>query len=252
MLDLMHVFVQGSQAITWQGHSKHWFIHDGWFGDPWTHIGDRAPSITSQGVGDPPPPEEGEELCPDGCSPLIFDRGRNGVRLTKASDGVLFDIDGDGRKELVAWTEPGSDDAWLAYDRNGNGLIDDGSELLGDHTPVYPGMSITSKNGFEALKFMERPEYGVSTVDMTIDERDAVFWKLLLWTDTNHNGISEASELRKVSDAGLVSIGTAYVERNRRDGHGNRFRLLGSYLFRDEEGKIEAAPVWDVWLRAER
>jgi len=48
MLDLMHVFVQGSQAITWQGHSKHWFIHDGWFGDPWTHIGDRAPSITSQ------------------------------------------------------------------------------------------------------------------------------------------------------------------------------------------------------------
>ncbi len=248
--DLASVFIQGSEAITFQGESRHWFIHNGWFGDPWTHIADHHPTVTAPGVSNPPPPPgEEEEICPD-CSPLIFDLGRDGIHLTSASDGVLFDINADGRLELVAWTQPGSDDAWLAYDRNGNGRIDDGSELLGNRTPVYPGMSITSANGFEALKFMERPEYGISTVDMMIDERDAVFSRLLLWTDANHDGVSETSELRKVSETGVVAIDTSYVERNRRDQFGNQFRLRGRSQLRDERGKIKEVAVWDIWLQA--
>ena len=71
-------------------------------------------------------------------SPIIVDSFRNGYSLTSVSDGVWFDLDADGVPELVSWTQRDSDDEFLVMDRNGNGRIDDGSEMFGNHTPAYP------------------------------------------------------------------------------------------------------------------
>ena len=57
--------------------------------------------------------------------------------------------------ERVAWTKRDSEVAFLALDRNGNGRIDGGEELFGNHTPVIRGTSQTSPNGFEALRFAQ-------------------------------------------------------------------------------------------------
>ncbi len=178
--------------------------------------------------------------------PLIVDAGHDGYRLTSAEEGVLFDLNADGTPERIAWTAPDSDDAFIVMDRNGNGRIDDGSELFGNHTPAYAGADVTTANGFEALKFLGSPANGgtlTAAVD-TVDAGDAAYARLLLWRDANHNGISEPDELQPLSEAGLLAISTAYKTASRRDRYGNEFRQRAKGTFSDGEFYI-----YDVWLK---
>jgi hypothetical protein len=81
--------------------------------------------------------------------------------------------------------------------------------------------------------------------DGIIDARDPMFGRLLLWTDRNHNGISEADELQRPSDAGIVAIRTDYKRSKRVDRFGNEFRQVGRLTWANGED----ANVYDVWLK---
>lgn len=101
---------------------------------------------------------------PQKTDPLVLDLAGNGFSTSGLQRPVQFDLDGDGRSEQIS--VPTGDDALLAWDRNGNGRIDNGRELFGDQHGAA--------NGFAELSKFDNNQDG------RIDAADAIFDQLLL------------------------------------------------------------------------
>ncbi|WP_260738196.1 EF-hand domain-containing protein [Tunturiibacter lichenicola] len=177
-------------------------------------------------------------------SPIIIDTNGSGFQLTSAANGVLFDFFGDGQPVQIAWTAATSTNGWLALDRNGNGKIDNARELFGNLTaqPISPPVA---PNGFIALGVYDTPSYGGNN-DGRIDRQDAIWPQLLVWIDSNHDGISQPTELHHLDDLGIHSIDLKYYLSKKIDQFGNVFRYKGD-LNPDHPDTV-GRTIYDVFL----
>jgi len=159
---------------------------------------------------------------PTNCDPVVLALGSADERFefTDAANGVKFDIRASGRPIQIPWTAKDSHTAFLALDRNHNGLVDDGSELFSNVSPQAP--SPGGMNGFKALARYDLPELG-GNGDGVLDAQDAIWPQLLLWIDTNHDGISQPGELHTLTDMGVRAISLSFDRIERRDDNGNLF-----------------------------
>jgi hypothetical protein len=154
-----------------------------------------------------------------GCSPIVIDLANDGIRLGAPGVGVHFDVNADGIRDHVQWVRPGGDEGFLALDRTGNGLIDDGSELFGVGTPLVLE-NRNAPNGFVGLAQYDMRQLGGND-DGLITAADAIWPQLRIWLDANADGVAARSEMRTLAKAGITALDTIPRIRKYIDPSGN-------------------------------
>jgi hypothetical protein len=172
---------------------------------------------------------------PDCITPLVLDFEGAGVEFAPAA-AASFDLSPDGTCASTDWpTAP-----WLALDRDGDGIIRDGSELFGSATQMSTGGY--ASDGFAALRELD------SNRDGKITAEDARFSELVLWEDLDDDRVGAFAELRPLSEMSLVSIDLDFDRRATCDGQGNCGLERAGFEYRTAAGSVAVGEVVDVHL----
>jgi hypothetical protein len=151
-----------------------------------------------------------------GVDPLVLDLSGDGIETTALDgSGVYFDGNNDLFDERTGWLS--GNDGFLALDKNGNGTIDDVTELFGS---------------FQNSGFADLAQYD-SNHDGKIDAGDAIWNRLLIWQDYSQDGISQAGELKTLDAIGIASIGLASTPLDVTTPQGTLLRSSGRFTRTD-------------------
>ena len=125
----------------------------------------------------------------------------------------FFDLDSDGKEEEISFAGKGS--GFLALDKNGDGKINDGSELFGTK----------SGDGFKDLAEYDKDGNG------WIDENDSIYSQLKVWTK-DENGNDRLIDL-KDADVGAIYLRNADTQFSLKDDENKlnaEIKKTGIYL----------------------
>jgi Ca2+-binding RTX toxin-like protein len=159
---------------------------------------------------------------PPGGKPIILDLDGDGVELVSVEDSTaFFDINDDGYREHMGWVAP--DDGLLAYDHDGDGIIDKRSEI------AFVDYVAGAQTDLEGLRFFD------TNLDGVLDANDAEWSSFGVWQDADGDGETDAGEFTTIEDSGISSInltsdGVMYV-----DG-GNH--VFGTGIYENADGSV--------------
>jgi hypothetical protein len=156
------------------------------------------------------------------ATPLVLDLNGDGVQTISVSEGTQFDLLNTGTQQSVGWVD--RHDGLLAIDLNGDGHINSGAELFGDHMQLPNGS--LAKDGWHALAAMD------SNADGQINTQDEGFDRLLVWVDANGNGTSDAGELSTLAATHIASIDLA-ANNHSVQQNGNVVQYFSTYTTLD-------------------
>ncbi|MDP4093868.1 MAG: hypothetical protein Q8920_10950 [Bacillota bacterium] len=137
------------------------------------------------------------------CDPLVINYDVPAASLTNTK--FNFDLDCNGKSDQISILSQGS--GFLALDKNGDGKINDGSELFGPQ----------NGDGFSELSNYDTDKNG------WIDENDQIFDKLRIWTkDQDGNDVLFALGQKGIGAIYLGNADTAFDLKdsgNQMQGH---------------------------------
>jgi hypothetical protein len=159
-------------------------------------------------------------------SPIVLDFmtvGRPQFSSVESSK-VRFDLNGDGRPERTGWIAGYRDVGLLALDLDANGVIDSGKELFGEGT-IMNKTGKRAKDGYAALAQYD------SNKDGFIDSKDAIFGKLMVWFDRNHDGKTNSDELVSLAESEVTRIALKHTRLKdaERFDNGNEMRTAAKF-----------------------
>lgn len=146
------------------------------------------------------------------CDPLVINLDGNIAQLSDQT--FFFDLDADGEKDEISALGKGS--GYLALDKNEDGFINDGNELFG----------AKSGDGFADLSAYDTDQNG------WIDEGDAIWEKLLIWTK-DENGEDKCYKLSEkgVGAICLTNAATDFFLKDGQNAVNGRIRKTGIFLY---------------------
>lgn len=143
--------------------------------------------------------------------PLVVNFDGAAASLTQTK--YAFDLDSDGTAEQVSFVGPGS--GFLALDKNGDGAINDGSELFGPQ---------------EGDGFAELAAYDADGNNW-IDESDPIYDKLRIWVkDESGNDQLLALGQKGIGAIYLGNIDTAFGYKDSANNLQGQLRTSGLFL----------------------
>ena len=150
----------------------------------WDNINDK--------FGNDPDPGDGEHQ--DGAwFPIAFDLDGDGVELVDLADSnARYDAVTDGYRYKTSWV--GADDGFLAYDKQGDGEINERDEI------AFVDYVEGAQTDLEGLAYFD------SNGDGVLDANDAEFSSFGVWQDADGDGESDAGEFQSLAARGITSI----------------------------------------------
>lgn len=146
--------------------------------------------------------------------PLVINFDGRAAELTQTK--FSFDLDADGEDDQISFLKPGS--GFLVLDRNGDGRVNDGSEVFGALSgDAYADLAAYDEDG-----------------NLWIDENDAIFSRLRIWTkDEAGNDRLFALGEKGIGALYLGAVATPFALKDSQNTLHGQVRRTGLFLFED-------------------